>query len=48
MEVRCYIAMFLFASLATALSYLIWTRLRTGAGSTTAATPLLPTAAKGP
>ena len=28
MEIRCYIAIVVFAALSTVLSYMIWTRLR--------------------
>ena len=46
MEIRCYIAIFVFASLATALSYLIWKHLKSKSnvdipgGVATASTPL--------
>ena len=48
MEVRCYIAMFLFAALSTVLGYMVLTRVRAktsnaapAAAVATSATPLL-------
>ena len=50
METRCYIAIFVFAALATVLGYMVFHRLKSDvnvpAPVATASTPLLATTAK--
>ena len=50
MEIRCYIAIFVFAALATVLGYMVFHRLKSDVnvpgGVATASTPLLATTAK--